>query len=68
MREYGDTLGEQMAFEQTNLIHVPKNNKGEVLTYIGSFTGYYFQAAAADNVYLFYDRELAKAVICFEYT
>ncbi len=68
IKEYGESIEEVLRFEQTNLPHVPKRSNGETFTYIGSFTGYYFQAFGADAVYLFYDRELSKAVICFEYS
>ncbi|MDR6776962.1 MULTISPECIES: siderophore biosynthesis protein [Paenibacillus] len=68
IKEYDESLEEMLQFEQTNLLHVPKRPNGETFTYIGSFTGYYFQACGADTVYLFYDQELSKAVICFEYS
>ncbi len=67
-KEYDESIEEMLRFEQTNLLHVPKRSNGDTFTYIGSFTGYYFQAFGADTVYLFYDRELSKAVICFEYS
>ncbi|MGZ0042271.1 siderophore biosynthesis protein [Paenibacillus ottowii] len=68
IKEYDESVEEMLKFEQTNLLHVPKRANGETFTYIGSFTGYYFQAFGADAGYLFYDRELKKAVICFEYS
>lgn len=68
IREYDESLEEMLKFENTNLFHVPKNLNGEVFKYVGSLTGYYFQAYGADCVYLFYDKELRKAAICFEYT
>ncbi|WP_252361680.1 hypothetical protein [Paenibacillus terrae] len=68
IKEYGESIEELFQFEHTNLLHVAKRANGETFTYIGSFTGYYFQAFGADSVYLFYDRELGKAVICFEYS
>ncbi|WP_149093901.1 siderophore biosynthesis protein [Paenibacillus terrae] len=68
IKEYGESIEEMLQFEHTNLLYVPKCANGETFTYIGSFTGYYFQAFGADSVYLFYDRELRKAVICFEYS
>ncbi|GGF88306.1 hypothetical protein GCM10010912_36980 [Paenibacillus albidus] len=68
IEEYGESAEELLAFEMTNLIHVPKRENGEVFRYIGALTGYYFQAYGADKVYLFYDHQLRKAVICFEYS
>ncbi|WP_341277959.1 siderophore biosynthesis protein [Paenibacillus sp. FSL H8-0537] len=68
LQKYNETVEELRRFENTNLLHVPKKANGEVFDYIGSITGYYFQAYGADNVFLFYDKELRKAVICFEYT
>ncbi|MED4455539.1 siderophore biosynthesis protein [Metabacillus fastidiosus] len=55
-------------FEYTNLFHIPKDSNGETFTYIGYLTGYYFQAFGADRIYLFFNKALRKAVICFEYT
>ncbi|WP_238533418.1 hypothetical protein [Paenibacillus terrae] len=68
IKEYGESIEEMLQFEQTNLLHVPKRPNGETFTYMGSFTGYYFQVFGVDTVYLFYDQELSKAVICFVYT
>ncbi|MEK8127095.1 siderophore biosynthesis protein [Paenibacillus filicis] len=65
---YNESLDELLKFESTNLINIPKKLNGDVFTYIGSLTGYYFQAFGADCVYLFYDQDLKKAVICFEYS
>jgi hypothetical protein len=47
---------------------VPKDEYGHPFTYVGFVTGYYFQAYGADRIYLFFNKELRKAVICFEYT
>lgn len=68
LRKEGESVEDWLSFEQTNLLHVPRTPDGKVFTYIGCLTGYYFQAYGADAVYLFYSRELRKAVICFEYT
>ncbi|WP_229524689.1 hypothetical protein [Paenibacillus farraposensis] len=67
LKEYGESLKEMRPFEQTNILQVSKRPNGETFTYIGSFTGYYFQVFGVDTVYLFYDQELRKAVISFEY-
>ena len=45
-----------------------KDEYGHPFTYVGFVTGYYFQAYGADRIYLFFNKELRKAVICFEYT
>ncbi|MGZ9868725.1 siderophore biosynthesis protein [Priestia endophytica] len=63
-----DCDNEDEIFDYTNLLHVPKDEKGHPFTYIGFVTGYYFQAYGADCIYLFFNKELRKAVICFEYT
>ena len=68
MQEYDVSIEEMRRFENTNLINRPLKENGEVFTYIGSLTGYLFQAYGAGSVHLFYDQELKKAVICFEYT
>ncbi|EPH13461.1 hypothetical protein HMPREF9713_00641 [Myroides odoratimimus CCUG 12700] len=63
------TFEEAMQFEDsTNLINLPYDAEGNIFTYIGRFTGYLFQQYGADSVYLFYNKELKKAVICLEYT
>ena len=59
---------EEEAFDYTNLLYVPKDEDGHPFTYIGFATGYYFQAYGADRIYLFYNKDLKKAIICFEYT
>ncbi|AJH15386.1 hypothetical protein [Myroides profundi] len=60
---------EAMQFEDsTNLTNLPYDAEGNIFTYIGRFTGYLFQQYGADSVYLFYNKELKKAVICLEYT
>lgn len=63
-----DCEHESDVFDYTNLLHVPKDANGQPFTYIGAVTGYYFQAYGADRIFLFYNKELKKAVICFEYT
>ncbi|KGR84900.1 hypothetical protein [Lysinibacillus odysseyi] len=63
-----DYESEADAFDYTNLLYVPKDENGAVFTYIGFATGYYFQACGADRIYLFFNKELKKAVICLEYT
>jgi hypothetical protein len=68
MKEEDESVEDMLKFEQTNLSNVPKNMNSEVFTYVGSLTGYYFQAYGADCAYLFYDKDLGKAVMCFEYT
>lgn len=47
---------------------MPKDEYGHPFTYVGFVTGYYFQTYGADRIYLFFNKELRKAVICFEYT
>ncbi|MGE7823966.1 siderophore biosynthesis protein [Paenibacillus sp. NPDC093718] len=68
LQEEGESLEDWLSFEQTNLLHVPRTPEGNTFTYIGRLTGYYFQAYGADALYLFYSKELRKAVICLEYT
>lgn len=68
LQEEGESLEDWLRFEQTNLLHVPRTPEGETFTYVGRLTGYYFQAYGADALYLFYSRELGKAVVCLEYT
>lgn len=58
---------EDCNFDGCNLISKPAHN-GKPLDYIGCIEGYDFQQSSADHIYLFYDRDLRKAVICFEYT
>lgn len=60
---------EAMRFEDsTNLCELPYDKEGNIFTYIGRFTGYLFQQYGADSAYLFYNKELKKAVMCLEYT
>ncbi|MCC9044227.1 hypothetical protein LNQ81_16265 [Myroides sp. M-43] len=69
LEEYEITFEEAMRFEDsTNLIELPYDKEGSIFTYIGRFTGYLFQQYGADNAYLFYNKELKKAVMCLEYT
>ncbi|EJS67825.1 hypothetical protein CON38_12065 [Bacillus cereus] len=63
-----DCVNEEEIFDYTNLLYVPKDEYGHPFTYVGFVTGYYFQAYGADRVYLFFNKELRKAVICLEYT
>ncbi|PEJ35469.1 siderophore biosynthesis protein [Bacillus pseudomycoides] len=63
-----DCTSEDEIFDYTNLLYVPKDEDGHLFTYIGFTTGYFFQAYGADRIYLFFNKELRKAVICFEYT
>lgn len=62
----GKPLGD-CDFDGGNLISKPVHN-GKLLNYIACLEGYDFQQNAADHIYLFYDRDLKKAVISFEYT
>jgi hypothetical protein len=55
-------------FEDSNLSEKPFDTKGKIMEYIGSLKGYYFQRFSADNLILFYDDKIKKAVICFEHT
>lgn len=68
MQEYKVSLEEMKSFENTNLIHLPQEKDGNVFNYVGRFTGYLFQCFGADSVYLFYNKDLKKAVISLEYT
>ncbi|WP_300977802.1 hypothetical protein [Flavobacterium sp.] len=68
MMKYDISLEEMQSFEDTNLIEKPYNAEGYIFEYIGSFTGYFFQKHGADEVYLFYNKDLKKAVVCFEYS
>lgn len=51
-----------------NLIDKPINKNGELFDYIACMEGYDFQENCADQIYLFHNQKLEKAVICFEYT
>ncbi|WP_121967462.1 hypothetical protein [Myroides sp. N17-2] len=63
------TFEEAMQFDDsTNLTELPYDKDGNIFTYIGRFTGYLFQQYGADSAYLFYNKELKKAVMCLEYT
>lgn len=68
MEEYDIPMEEMNSFEGTNLIELPYDAEGNIFEYIGSFTGYLFQCYGADAAYLFYNKELKKAVMCLEYT
>ncbi|MNR04860.1 hypothetical protein D3C85_1208530 [compost metagenome] len=63
----GNLLLEDCQFGGENLIDKPFNNH-QPFSYIGCMEGYDFQQHAADQVFLFHDQELNKAVICLEYT
>lgn len=58
---------EDCNFGGENLISKPMH-EGKLLDYIGCIEGYDFQQNAADQIYIFHDDTLKKAVICFEYT
>lgn len=66
--KYNVVREEAITFEGTNLIEKPYDKDGNIFEYIGRFTGYLFQYYGADSVYLFYNKDLKKAVICLEYT
>jgi hypothetical protein len=55
-------------FGGENLMEKPFNSNKQLFNYIGCMEGYNFQEYAADQLYLFHDSELNKAVICLEYT
>ncbi len=58
---------EDSDFGGENLMNKPTlNNK--LLDYIACVEGYDFQQNAADQIFLFHDNSIKKAVICFEYT
>lgn len=50
-----------------NIIEKPYHN-GELFPHIATIEGYDFQQSAADMLFLFYNQDINKAVICFEYT
>lgn len=51
-----------------NLLEKPYKTDNILMDYIACLEGYDFQKTAADQLYLFHDKEQQKAVICFEYT
>jgi hypothetical protein len=55
-------------YSGTNLIDKPVKADGSIFNYIACMEGYNFQENAADQIYLFHDDQLKKAVICLEYT
>ncbi len=55
-------------YSGTNLIDKPIKADGSIFNYIACMEGYHFQENAADQLYLFHDDEMKKAVICLEYT
>lgn len=58
---------EDCNFSGENLIEKPYYN-GKLLPYIASIEGYDYQLHAADQLFLFFDENIQKAVICLEYT
>lgn len=69
LKECDITFEEAMKFDcSTNLCQLPYDQEGNIFTYIGRLTGYLFQQYGADGLYLFYNKELKKAVVCLEYT
>lgn len=59
---------DECTYAGTNLIDKPVRPDGNIFNYIACMEGYNFQENAADQVYLFHDDQLKKAVICLEYT
>lgn len=51
-----------------NLIDKPVKADGSLFNYIACMEGYNFQENAADQIYLFHNDQMNKAVICLEYT
>lgn len=68
MEEFDISMDEMNAFEDTNLLEVPKDKNNKIFEYIGSLTGYNFQKYGADALYVFQNLDMKKAVICLEYT
>lgn len=58
---------EDSNFGGENLMNKPTLNN-QLLDYIACIEGYDFQQNAADQIFLFHDDSIKKAVICFEYT
>lgn len=58
---------ENSNFGGENLMNKPTLD-GQLLDYIACMEGYDFQQNAADQIFLFHDDSIKKAVICFEYT
>lgn len=58
---------EDSNFSGENLMNKPTLND-QLLDYIACVEGYDFQQNAADQIFLFHDDSIKKAVICFEYT
>lgn len=59
---------DECQYSGTNLIDKPVKANGRSFNYIACMEGYNFQENAADQIYLFHDDQLKKAVICLEYT
>ena len=59
---------DECEYAGTNLTDKPMKANGDLFTYVACMEGYNFQENAADQIYLFHDDEMKKAVICFEYT
>lgn len=68
MQEYNVELQESQGFDPTNIIDKAYDCKGNIFEYIGRFSGYLLQYYGADSAYLFCNKQLRKAVMCFEYT
>ncbi|MDR2221500.1 MAG: hypothetical protein LBE34_02060 [Flavobacteriaceae bacterium] len=58
---------EDCKFGGENLMNKPYHNDVLFLN-IATIEGYDFQQSAADQLFLFYNEEISKAVICLEYT
>lgn len=59
---------DECGYSGENLIDKPVRPDGSLLNYIACMEGYNFQENAADQIYLFHDDQMKKAVICLEYT
>lgn len=65
--ECGHSIEYLKSFSNHNFT-APVTPNGDVFEYIASMEGYDFQKYAADQIYLFHDQALNKAIICLEYT
>jgi len=59
---------DECEYSGQNLTDKPFQADGSLFSYIACMEGYNFQENAADQIYLFYNDDLEKAVICLEYT
>ncbi|MEZ2444758.1 hypothetical protein AB6805_23695 [Chitinophaga sp. RCC_12] len=59
---------EECQYTGDNLMEKPVNADGSLFNYVACMEGYHFQENAADQLYLFHNDQVKKAVICFEYT